>query len=359
MTACWALVIGLAAPNRVAAQSPSSGASAPDPFTPSLGSLHGFADVGAGVASGGGASGFTNGSVDFYLTPQLSPRLKSLIELVFEYDSDGALMVDLERLQVGYSVGDAGAVWLGRFHTPIGFWNTAYHHGTQIQTSVTRPRFIDFEDAGGTLPVHTVGTLFTGSRRAGPGRVFYDLFVGNAQRIIDGTLDPQNVAGANNAFGGGFNVAYRHGTTDAWPRIGVHVYRTSSGRQEDASSIPARFIGAYVARESETWEVLGEYYRFSDPGRVPGNGPRSWAGFLQVATPIGAAAPYLRFERLSVGGSERFLISQTSGTAYRRAVAGLRFDLTPTAALKVEVSRDRSDDTGSETGARLQWAIRF
>lgn len=358
-TAVSLLLIGLASPNPLGAQSPSSGTPGPDPFTPGLGSLHGFADVGAGVASGAGASGFTNGSVDFYLTPQLSVRVKSLIELVFEYDAEGALLVDLERIQVGYALSDVGTLWLGRFHTPIGFWNTAYHHGTQIQTSVTRPRFIDFEDAGGTLPVHTVGSLFTGNRRVGPGRVFYDLFVGNAQRILDGTLDPQNVAGPHNAFGGGFNVAYRHGTTDAWPRVGVHMYGTASGREEDPSSTPARFIGAYVARENETWEVLGEYYRFSDPARGPEPGPHSWAAFLQVATPIGDYAPYVRFERLAVNGSERFLTFQTSGTSYRRAVAGLRFELTPTAALKVEVSRDRSDDTRSETGARLQWAIRF
>jgi hypothetical protein len=321
--------------------------------------LHGFADVGAGVSSGDGGSGFANGSVDFYLTPQLSTRVKSLIELVFEYDADGALMVDLERLQVGYVAGDAVTVWLGRFHTPIGFWNTAYHHGLQIQTSATRPRFVDFEDAGGILPVHTVGTLITGSRRVGAGRVFYDIFAGNAPRILGGTLDPQNVAGPDNAFGGGFNVAYRLGSTDAWPRVGVHAYSASSNQGDDPTARPPRFFGAHLARESETWEVLAEYYRFVDASRSPDAGPPSWAGFAQVATHLADWAPYLRIERLSVNESDTFLNRQTSGTSYRRALVGLRVELGSAAALKVELSRDRSDGTSGETGAVLQWAIRF
>lgn len=352
-------VPGLGAPQRVGAQPGASETPPPATSGASLGNLHGFADIGAGVTSGDGGSGFSNGSLDFYLTPQLSTRVKSLVELVFEYDAEGALMVDLERLQVGYTFGDAATVWLGRFHTPIGFWNTAYHHGRQIQTSATRPRFVDFEDAGGILPVHTVGTMLTGSQRVGSGRVFYDLFAGNAPRILDGTLDPQNVAGPDNTFGGGFNLAYRPGPTDAWPRFGVHVYRAASRRDEVPGAGPARFVGAYVARESETWELLGEYYRFLDPGQAGGARPASWAGFVQLATRMGEWTPYLRLERLSVDSSDLFLTSQTSGTSYRQAVAGLRFDLTSAAALKVELSRQRDADAGGETSMLLQWAIRF
>ena len=106
--------------------------------------VHGFADVGAGWSSKNDPSrlrGFNAGTLDLYLTPQFGDRVKSLVELVFEYDSAGGLAVDLERLQLGYTVSDALTVWLGRFHTPFGVWNTWYHHGAGTTTApICRPR---------------------------------------------------------------------------------------------------------------------------------------------------------------------------------------------------------------------------
>ena len=78
----------------------------------------------------------------------------------------------MERAQLGYSFSDALTFWVGRFHTPYGYWNTAFHHGAQIQTSVTRPLFIDFEDKGGILRAHSLGLLAHGRVPAGPGKLW-------------------------------------------------------------------------------------------------------------------------------------------------------------------------------------------
>ena len=131
--------------------------------------LRGFADVGAGFSGNRGNKGFINGSLDFYLTPQLSANVKSVIELVFEHDDRGVVSPDLERLQVGYTFNNGNTVWLGRFHSPLGYWNTSFHHGQQLQTSVLRPQMIDFEDKGGIVPAHTVGIWGSGAVRAGGG----------------------------------------------------------------------------------------------------------------------------------------------------------------------------------------------
>jgi hypothetical protein len=102
--------------------------------------LHGFADVGGVITDNKNKrKGFTVGSFDLFLTPGFGDNVKSLIETNFEVDSEGKLAVDVERLQVGYAFGDYLTAWLGRFHTPFGYWSTAYHHGTLIQTSVRRP----------------------------------------------------------------------------------------------------------------------------------------------------------------------------------------------------------------------------
>jgi hypothetical protein len=82
--------------------------------------IHGFADVGAGTRStlDPDRKGFTVGSLDLYMTPELGSRTMALVELNFEADETGGLAVDLERLQFGYQLGDSTKLWLGRFHTP-------------------------------------------------------------------------------------------------------------------------------------------------------------------------------------------------------------------------------------------------
>lgn len=137
--------------------------------------VHGFADVGYAYASkprDNRKSGFVLGNFDLYLTPDLGHRVKTIIELAFEYDEKGnSVGTDVGRLQMGYTFSDELTLWAGRFHTPYGYWNTAFHHGAQISPSIARPRLIAFEDQGGILPSHTVGVMATGTSRIDGGRL--------------------------------------------------------------------------------------------------------------------------------------------------------------------------------------------
>lgn len=237
--------------------------------------LHGFADVGAGYSRQSniyqsGPKGFSVGSFSLYLTPELSARVKSLIEVSIEVDQNGSTTVDLERLQLGYTFSDALTVWGGRYHTPYGSWNTAFHHGQQIQTTLTRPRFLEFEDRGGILPSHTVGLWLTGALPVGA-RINYDLYAGNGPRIaIDaagpapgGTLNP-NVAGDNNhsaQVGARLEFAPRGALDDL--KIGAHALRAVIN--DDSAALNRTRIltyGPYLAYTTDQWEILSEYYRF-------------------------------------------------------------------------------------------------
>src|SRR5690606_38429719 len=74
---------------------------------------------------------------------------------------------------------DALKLSVGRYHTPISYWNTAYHHGLWLQTSVARPELIQI--GGFYLPVHFVGGLVEGTL-AGPGATLnYELGAGNGR----------------------------------------------------------------------------------------------------------------------------------------------------------------------------------
>jgi hypothetical protein len=59
-------------------------------------------------------------------------------------------------LAVGQQGHPATNVVVGRFHSAIGYSNTAYHHGTWLQTTTGRPLLFQFEDQGGILPIHNV-----------------------------------------------------------------------------------------------------------------------------------------------------------------------------------------------------------
>lgn len=338
--------------------------------------LHGFADVGLVSCDGAAKTkGATVGSVDFYLTPEFGDRVKSLIELVFEVEEgSGELLTDLERVQVGYTLSDAATVWLGRFHTPYGFWNTGFHHGQQIQTAASRPRFIDFEDKGGVLPAHATGLWLNGAINTGAGKLAYDYYVSNAPEIGEevaasgkGVLD-MKMGGKTGGFSAmnGVNLAWRPA---ALPDLAVGVHGLgarvdfvdASGAVTQTTRV--RMTGAWAYFQDDRLEVVAEYYGFRNEALPGGNRRTSKAGFAQAGYAVGAVTPYLRFEKTTLDQTDPYFAGQENGNSYKRSVAGLRYELNPKAALKLEGSRTRFSDAGNTTPsygeARVQLAVRF
>ncbi len=332
--------------------------------------VHGFSDVGYGKASAGAgenrANGFAIGTLSFYLTPQFTDRTKALIELAFEGDSaSGAVATDLERLQFGYTFNDKATLWLGRFHTPFGYWNTAYHHGAQIQTSVLRPKFLDFEDKGGIIPAHMVGLLANGVIAAGKGKIVYDAYLGNGSRIVDGALDPNITRDDNSNKALGLNLGYRFAGSLSGLQAGGHI-ATQQVNSYSGSTLLNRtrvnMLGAYAVYERDPWEVIGELYTFRNTDLSGDSGKhRSWAGFLQGGYTFGDWLPYARVEKTSLSNEDAYFVNQASGRSYSRYALGVRYELNESAVLKLEANRTRQPNIpdGDYNEALFQYAIRF
>jgi hypothetical protein len=325
--------------------------------------LKGFADVGANFSGNRGNKGFFDGSLDFYLTPQLSANVKAVIELVFEHDNAGGLATDLERLQVGYTFINGATVWLGRFHTPLGYWNTAYHHGQQLQTSVLRPQMIDFEDRGGVIPVHTVGVWGAGGMRAGTGRLSYDLYAGNNPSINAGVLDPNNSGKSHPGLSSGFNLGYLFGGSAEGLKIGVHGYRADVRDDTMPANVSqVNVLGGYAGLDSAVWELIAEYYGFRDKDLSGGTGHfSSWTGFVQLGRHIDRWTPYGRLEKAALNQGDNYFALQETGRTYSRQALGLRYDLTSNSALKGELNHTVTEAAPRVSFNQLlmQWAIRF
>ena len=330
--------------------------------------IHGFMDVGFTANSMKDPinypTGFNVGSLSFYLTPHFGDRVKALVEPNFEVTSEGAVSTDLERLQIGYTFSDAATLWGGRFHTPYGYWNTGFHHGMQMQTSVLRPRFLDFEDKGGILPAHMVGLWASGKAKAGNGKFTYDVFAGNGPKIVmgqnpvdpafpavivpqtPGTLDVNLAGDDNHQAMVGLNLGYEFSGRMDGLRVAVHSMRGDVD-DDSNSSITLRtlsnktelnMVGASVVYLGGDWEVMSEYYHFKDRDKSGINGTnKSWADYIQIGRSFNALTPYVRFEKTELNQLDNYFNMQASGQSYSRQALGLRYNLNQNAALKFEL----------------------
>ena len=343
--------------------------------------LHGFMDIGFALNSQGdrvaNPQGFYVGKMSFYLSPHFGDNVKGLAEPNFEVDSDGTLSTDMERLQLGYTFSDAATVWGGRFHTPYGYWNTAFHHGAQMQTAVSRPRFLDFEDKGGILPAHTTGVWGTGKFKTGRGRLTYDAFVGNGPKIGGGnlslpspklgTLNP-NMAGDNDHSAmAGLNVGYEFSGSMNGLRLAGHAV---SGEADTFTNIPQletglNMFGGSAIYITNEWEVMSEYYRFDNKDKSGTTGThKSWAGYLQAGRNFNDLTPFFRLERAALNQQDNYFRLQASGQSYSRQTLGLRYNVNQNTSLKIELQNSEfmADAMRAALGylsLQLQYAIGF
>jgi len=348
--------------------------------------LHGFADAGFAMHSkeSPNPKGFNVGSLDFYLTPQFDNNVKGLIEIIFETTSAGEVATDLERMQMGYTFSDNATVWMGRFHTPYGYWNTGFHHGAQIQTAVSRPRFLDFEDKGGILPAHMVGLMANGKVRAGGGKFTYDAFVGNGPKIgmaqdlvvtttqAPGTLSINTAGDDNHQAMVGLNLGYEFSGMADGLRLAVHTFRGDVGDDSDGTFsltllniTEVSMAGGSVAYLGNDWEVLGEYYRFNNKDKSGTTGSHSsWADYLQVGKTIDNVTPFIRLEKTVLSQLDNYFSMQDSGQSYNRQALGFKYDISQKASLKLELLNSKfMAESGriaySYRSLLTQYAIRF
>jgi hypothetical protein len=266
----------------------------------------------------GPANSFALGQFNLFITSKLSDKLSVLAETVIEADQYNVVGMELERLLFRWASSDYLSVSLGRYHTAIGWYNTAYHHSSWMQTAIGRPFLFEFEDDGGILPIHNVGASVSGQIPAGDLGLRYIVEVGNGRASHAKSDEPvQNVADENRGkavnlailmrpaklagFEAGLSVYYDTLTPDGMPKVGETilaghaVYQTSDvewlneivlvRNATTGSDHVADTTGFYtqVSKKFGAWRPYARYQYVSAPRRarrqpdIPG-GPRTAAG---------------------------------------------------------------------------------
>ncbi|MDF1882867.1 hypothetical protein JHD49_02820 [Sulfurimonas sp. SAG-AH-194-C21] len=327
--------------------------------------VHGFFDVGAGYAQEDGHVNFTKGALDFYYTKDISEKINVFIDLVVESDGS-ATVVDLERLYIKYDMHEYLQTTFGKFHTPYGYWNTAFHHGLQIQTSILRPKFLAFEDEGGVLASHSLGILASGSIED----FSYDMYITSGSRITqngtssinpnkDGSLTLNSGAEQDENKMYGANLAYYFNET----KVGVHSFYQKVNIFGNRTS-EVFTNGAYIAAELENLEFYSEVYVFynkNGSGQYKDEYLDSEAYYAQLAYDFDGIKPYIRFEYTHYNEKDFYFSAQqaTAGGSYDRQTLGINYSLNRDANIKLAVIRTNTHSVSDTVDVLAQFAVRF
>jgi len=286
---------------------------------------------------------FALGQLDLFTTSDISDKFKFISEIVFEAGPDkiygvttspeNTFSVDVERYIIQYSYNDYFNISAGRWHTGIGFYNTAYHHSTWLQTTTGRPLLFQFEDRGGPLPIHTVGVTATGLIPSGPLGLHYVAEAGNGRESRTPLISEpvQNVIDDSNHKAFNFGVFARPEKLRGL-QTGFSVYHdVLSPLNSNRISETIMAMHAVVIRSRYEWlneamvirhSIIGEPKVYNTP-----------CFYSQVSRQFGSFRPYFRYQYINAARTEPIFpdIGLNEGPS-----AGIRFDASEFVALKFQ-----------------------
>ena len=345
------------------------------PVYPSL-KISGFGDVDFSAtnlhapATGFGAqtllsphSGFEDGQFTLHLSSALSPKVTMFGELTLTARSDAGtgtppatgFNAEVERVIIRYDLNDYFKLSFGRYHTPINYWNTAFHHGQWLQTTISRPEMTQF--GGSFIPVHFIGALGEGAVSAGGLNLNYAAGVGNGRgQVISRGGDFSDI---NNNRAWLVNAFVRPDPIYNL-QVGGSVYRdllnplTAPAAREWIES-------AHVVWHKETPEFIAEFANVSHRPIGGTMASNSQAYYVQTAYRLPWLQklwkPYYRFEYIHVPKSDA--IFRPVVPTFHASTYGIRYDITTFAAFKFEFRQYVRRDAPSFYGFFGQTSFTF
>jgi hypothetical protein len=275
---------------------------------------------------------------------------------------------DLERFQVGRRILPGKTLWVGRFHNSLSFWNTLMHHGEFMQTSLSRPTLANFEDEHGPLPTHITGFLLDSSRISGDSEVNYMAGMGIGP-TFDTTLQPLDLLDPSRPgkIAASFRMGYhpevgnpnQFGAAYGYARIPV-IASINPAIYEVRQNIFSTFLNI----EHERFHLIGELFIFNNlVSATTGTTRRNTlSAYLQPEYKLGESGKttlYGRIESTPNAELDNYL-EMLPEFSRHQVVAGFRFDITPSQAVKFEGRRsyrmDRVDSNPINT-ISAQWCM--
>jgi len=326
---------------------------------PSL-QIRGFGDVDfSGTDQKGSVSGFSLGQFDLHFASALSKKVSYFAEVTFTAQPN-TYDLAVERSIIKYDYNDYFKMSFGKYHTPVSYWNTAFHHGAWLQTSIARPEMVRI---GGTfIPIHFVGLQTEGNIPSGGLGLGYDLGLGNGRSSNFSKAGDSGDINDNRAFVA--NVFARPARLYGL-QVGGSYYRDKL-TPKAGINFDEWIASAHVVWTKEHPEVLAEYANVHHQDLQTLQTFNTTGYYVQLAYRFpwqeNKWKPYYRFEYIhrptfepvwDFGGTDTVVDLVGS-------LVGVRYDITSYAAFKGEYRRFRhSVGEPIVNGAFFQTAFTF
>jgi len=349
--AIMAALLMMAGARGVAAQAPETHDQAMPANRPEL-VLHAFGSVDWSASQRKDTPNtFALGQLALFMTSAINDRVSVLAEVVLEASGvNTQVTTDLERLQLTYRLNDYLNVSAGRYHTGIGYYNAAFHHGSYFEVPIGRPRIFAFEDEGGVLPVHEVGVSVRGKVPRTGSALSYVAEVGNGRRWVDlgGEELDQNQAKSTN-----LGLALR---PEAWKgvEVGGSFYRDDIPVTVD-QSLAQRITAAYAVYRTPSTEIMAEWLQLTQQTQA-GASFVNHGGYAQASRAFGKLRPYYRYDRLAISTDTPLIGSTGSSQAH---LLGVRVDPAEWVGLKAQYERRREQGVEPFNAVHVQLVFVF
>ena len=311
--------------------------------------IGGFADFGFGATdekTAAPTSGFKEGQFVLHFTSVLAPRFSFFGELSMNAHDNG-FTPELERTILKFQAHDMLALSFGRYHTPINWWNVAFHHGQWLQTTINRPDMVAF--GGDFIPVHFVGAVANGVVPAAGVDLGYEFGVGNGRAEFPSRAGDAGDVNNNRAWFTTLNVR----PDRLYPlEVGGAFYRDLV--ETTVGSVDEHIASGHVTWTRETPELISEIAYIHHESRETPDLYDSWAGYVQAAYRLpmwgGKWKPYARFERMLIADTPGHVDPVFQGTLadHDLLTTGLRWDCSDFVAVKGEYERRYLGSAGAK-----------
>jgi hypothetical protein len=310
-------------------------------------------------------NGFQSGEFDLFITSNLSEHLSFTSEIVLGPDNSNVYGLDIERYELTDKISPWFQATAGRFHTSIGYYNTAYHHGNWFSTAEGRPIMYLFEDSGGILPVHMVGLSFKGAvphtdslglhwiAEVGNGNSSNSA-VGSGGNAVQNFYSDRNYKATNLA-------AYIRPRFLSGLQIGGSWYHDGLNPALASNPLPVAELkqnieSAYVIYLTPKWEFFNEAVLLSNHVMGMSEPFRSPMAYTQVARKFGIYKPYFRYQYVKDNVNDP--VNILKGTYYGPSV-GMRVDIFDYAAFKLQFNHLYQSGQLPGNGLNAQLAFTF
>src|SRR3989475_8140231 len=302
---------------------------------PSL-QIRGFGDIDfSATDQKGSVSGFDLGQFVLHLASPLSEKVSYFGEVSFTAQPSG-YDLQVERTIIRYDYNDYFKMSFGKYHTPIGYWNTAFHHGAWLQTTISRPEMVKI---GGTFtPIHFVGLLAEGNLPSGGLGLGYSVGLGNGRSSI---LSKAGDSGDSNDNRAWVASVFARPARFYGLQFGGSVYHDKLSPQQ-GPELREWITSAHLVWTKEHPEFLAEFSNVHHRDIQTSQTFNNQAFYIQVAYRLpwleNKWKPYYRFEYIHKPESEPVLsdVSDLVGSTF-----GVRYDITNYAAFKGEYRNTR------------------